>query len=131
GEATDDKYTATFTVALPDLVVETADPVTASPLFGDPFEFTWRVRNTGTGSVTANWTDKVYLSHDNLLDGGDILLATYSGPNRPLLGSGEAETISRTFTLPFDGTQTTGQYYLIAQTDTADTVEEASAGSNL
>src|SRR5262249_16440926 len=77
--------------------------------------------------------DKVYLSADDQLGAGDILLATYpgTGPNRPLLDPDQTEQVTRTFTLPFDGTQTTGQYRLIVQTDTGHTVEEATPGSNL
>ena len=55
-----------------------------------------------------------------------VQVATYDGNgSRTLLDAGTATSVSLGFTLPFDLTQTTGDYYLIVQTDSRSVLSEA------
>ena len=60
-----------------DLAVESvSDPVAA--MLGGSFTFNWSVRNQGQGLAGGKWTDNVYLSADEVLDGNDVLLGSYT-----------------------------------------------------
>jgi hypothetical protein len=73
----------------------------------------WVVTNTGTGSTSAPvWYDRVWLSTDNVLDGGDTYLGQVANPS--YLNPGDSYLNSLTVTLP-QGIQ--GDYWFIVQTD--------------
>jgi hypothetical protein len=59
---------------------------------GDVIAVDWTVKNVGSAAARGNWADKLYLSTDATLDGGDRLLTTlpHTGPlasRRQLLGA--------------------------------------------
>jgi hypothetical protein len=126
GEPANDIFHATFSVALPALVVDTITPQASPAVFGDPFSFSYVVHNAGAIAVPASWTDQVYLSKSAVLDASAVPLTTYDGGgNRPLLAPGDAQSVSLLVTLPFDETQTAGNYYLIVKADSTSVVTEA------
>lgn len=86
-------------------------------------QFTYTVANNGITSASGNWKDKVYLSADNKLDTNDTLLGEFG------LGSTENPAnllpgLSYERTVTYFAPRTPGQYYLIATTDTDNTINE-------
>ncbi|MBM3523459.1 MAG: hypothetical protein FJX57_10925, partial [Alphaproteobacteria bacterium] len=58
-----------------DLVVEAVVAPTAG-VSGTPAEIIWRVRNTGDAATAVDsWRDRVYLSTDDIVDAGDVIIA--------------------------------------------------------
>ncbi|MBW4549589.1 MAG: S8 family serine peptidase, partial [Aphanocapsa sp. GSE-SYN-MK-11-07L] len=103
---------------IPDLQITNLAP-TASPLYtGKQAFLTYKVENRGLTGATGSWSDKVYLSTDNKLDSNDSLISeTTFTPNIPFNSFYERS-------IPFFAPTTAGQYYLIATTDAANTVNE-------
>ncbi len=125
-------FATSFTIALPALVVDTLVPSAFSGVFGTPFSLSWIVHNEGTGAVPVNWTDTVYLSPTPTLGLDPVAVDTYNdGGNRPLLAPGASQPVSVTFNLPFDLTQTAGNYYLIVQTDSGSVLTEGAGASTV
>ena len=104
-----------------------------SPVTGNPavFDVIVTVENQGNGAISGAWTDRIFMSTDNIIgNGDDVLLAAFaeSGP----LAGGTGYTRTRSVTLPanLDGTR-----YLYAVTDVFNQVLEfrggiASEGNN-
>lgn len=113
----------------PDLEVFSVS-VPGSVEAGHTYNASWRVVNFGsTPTPNSSWTDRLYLSTDGTLDGGDIFLrdighsgalgvADFDDNGDPT--SGYYDTTA-SFTLPFD---ISGSYQLIVKTDIANQVFE-------
>ena len=109
-------------INVPDLVITKLEPSTPL-LSGKQASFTYRVENQGLASAEptapeTKITDRFYLSKDAIIDGSDTLLPESSITAQIPVGQGLDRTI--TFFAP----QELGQYYLIATTDAANTVNE-------
>jgi hypothetical protein len=105
-------------INVPDLKIVNLSASTPL-LTGKQGSFTYRVINQGLSDAKGTWTDKIYLSTDTTLETNkDIFLDNYqfSGTIPPGLFYER--------NLPFFIPKTHGQYYLIAQTDTANTINE-------
>src|SRR5262249_59413507 len=72
-----------LTVQAPDLNVTDVRPNAATAVFGEAVGLDFTVRNTGTGPTTATVRDRVWLSRDQVLDGGDTLPTTAHPPSLP------------------------------------------------
>lgn len=112
----------TGTVSFPNLQVVNVDPPTGSALAsGEPAAFDYVVKNVGnlpTGA--ADWTDRVVMSANKIYgDSDDIPLGVFS--HHGALDVGASYTNSEAATIP-DGVQ--GDFYIIAQTDFGNTVNE-------
>ncbi len=96
---------------LPDLQVSAlTSPIEA--ISGQLVPISWTILNTGTEAV-ANWTDRVYLSTDAVLDGSDLQLGAdvrFEGT----LGVGQSVRQTVDFTLP---ETLSGSRYVIIKTD--------------
>lgn len=104
---------------------------------GQPFQFTYAVKNVGTGYTNkAIWNDGFYLSKDPVLDSFDMLIGSRRrGFNvddngipivTPLTPNGQYSiTVTDTLT-----TNAFGYYYLIVKTDIQDDVYEHNAEKN-
>ncbi|NCS02752.1 MAG: hypothetical protein GPJ06_11605, partial [Microcystis aeruginosa G13-11] len=105
-------------INVPDLKIVNLSASTPL-LTGKQGSFTYRVVNQGLSEAKGTWTDKIYLSTDTTLETNkDIFLDNYQF-------SGTIPTgLFYERNLPFFIPKTPGQYYLIAQTDTANTVKE-------
>ena len=116
-----------FTVALPALVVDTLLPETGPATFGGNFLLTYTVHNEGAIAIPTIWTDDVFLSTKPTLDGTAEFLRSYppDGESRPLLAPGAAQTVQLPLTIPYNGDQPSGAYYLIVETDAGGVVPEA------
>jgi hypothetical protein len=87
----------------------------------------WTVKNTGTGATDSpRWSDAVYLSTDQTLDGSDTLLG--SSPNPSYLAVGDSYSNNLTVTLPRG---ISGNYYFIVVTDSANVDETGHEDDNV
>ena len=72
-----DAFTAVaLTVTFPDLVIEGLQVLPSSVASGGSITVSYNVANRDTNTVTENYTERVYLSTNNTLDGADVLLGT-------------------------------------------------------
>ncbi|MCA9123729.1 MAG: carboxypeptidase regulatory-like domain-containing protein [Planctomycetales bacterium] len=95
---------------------------------GQPLNIGWSVKNAGEGQTrTNNWSDRIYLSTDGILDSEDMPLGTV--PHNGTLTAGTNYSASTTFKLP--GNLSTGTYHLILKTDDTATVAESDETNNL
>lgn len=92
---------------------------------GQPFTLHWSVLNDGDG-IAQNWNDKLYLSTDNVINQGDILLATRVRSNANLLPAG---VLTDTLEV-FAQSQLQGNYILILKTDADQSIYEHLGESN-
>ena len=116
GEAGEDSYTATFTVAAVDLVVE-AITLPEALVAGAAAQFSWTVRNTGNLPVadSVGWYDRVYLfAADNSSAWylGDVYRAAGVA-----LAPGDSYELSGAFTIPLRNGLPAGDYRLQVTTD--------------
>ena len=108
-----------------DLVV---DGITGPPpsLSGEPIQVGWTVRNQGTGpSDVAAWTDRVRLSDDDVLDGADLILGTFT--HIGTLGKDATCSRQETVTLP---NGISGDFHLFVETDALNAVFEGALDGN-
>lgn len=111
----------------PSLTVTVTNPSAGAELVrGDNVVVQWRVDNAQGGPAAAPWSDAVYLSRDNVLDGSDKLLATVE--NTTDIGPGGYITQQHQFSFP---DVSPGTYWLLVEIDTNGEVEELSEGDNL
>ncbi len=116
--------TGPIVVQTPDLVVENIDP--PSPAYdGEPAQVEWTVRNVGDADAEPAWIDRVYLSADDALNGGDNLLGEYEWSFG--LGAGMPYTRSETVTIPAG---LNGEFYIIVVTDATNAVTESNGEGN-
>src|SRR5262249_5047927 len=118
-------YTATFTIALPDLTVGTVMPSASSAHFGDTITVSWSVTNDGTAGATGPWTDSVYLSTTPTLGAGAIFLGSSPEPPSGTLAPSASYTGQATVQLPAGSSLTAGTYYLLVLADAGGVVNEA------
>ena len=109
----------------PDLTVTkaTASPLSVAP--GARVVVTNTVRNAG-GELTGPFDVGIYLSSDNVYDGGDQLLATRRVA--PGLAPGAVSTAVTSVTLP--NTLFAGPYFMIVRADVAGEIGEANESNN-
>ncbi len=113
----DDNLTASapVTIALtppPDLLV-TSIMTPTQAFSGQPVTVSWTVQNVGNGDTVGSlWYDRLYLSQDDVLDGGDRDYGAFS--HSGALTSGASYTVSRQVTLP-EGIS--GDWHFIVVTD--------------
>ncbi len=114
--------------APPDLVVNSVTaPATAN--FGDTITIDWQVANSGIGTATRTWRDRVFLSSDNTISTNDTILLTEFAPTT--LASGETYNQSVSVTLPLNNSITAGTYFLLAETDNLEQQFETNETNNV
>ncbi len=105
---------------LPDLVLANLRPDPSSSLVsGESIVIHWNGQNSGNLNASGSWTDRIYLSKDNLLSSEDWLLGDVE-QNRTLAPN-QTYSASLTKHLP-EGIQ--GEYFLIGVSDVANTIVE-------
>ena len=93
--------------------------VPAAGATGDTIQVDYTVTNAGDDATAAlSWSDRVYLSTDNVLDANDSVLATFRHDGA--LASGASYNMSRNVTL---STDVVGSLFVIVKTDAAATNE--------
>ncbi|MEQ9621877.1 Ig-like domain-containing protein [Coleofasciculus chthonoplastes] len=111
-----------------DLVVNSVTaPATAN--FGDTITIDWQVANSGIGTTTRTWRDRVFLSSDNTISTNDTILLTEFAPTT--LASGQTYNQSVSVTLPLNHSITAGTYFLLAQTDNLEQQFETNETNNV
>ncbi|MBP6899056.1 MAG: S8 family serine peptidase [Burkholderiaceae bacterium] len=109
----------------PDLQVST---VSAPPqaFSGEPVTVNWTVINDGDGRTReASWSDRIYLSTDDSLDGADTVLATIA--HNGALDAGEHYNGSASLQLPIG---ISGPFYFIVVSDIYSQVYEHTSENN-
>lgn len=111
-------------LALPDLFPLQVASATAEVTATEPIELSWEVQNAGDIAATGVWMDRVYLSVDEVFDGGDIPLSDVQqlGP----LAGGESYVRMASPVAP----NAPGEYFLLLVTDADDQVDEGSGEMN-
>jgi YD repeat-containing protein len=110
----------------PDLVIDAAN-APASADRGAAFNIEWLVRNAGQGETSGLFSDRVYLSADQTIDGNDTVLITRSAAADLPLTPGESYTATESVTLP---AVDPGNYFLIFESDTSGQLTEDSESNN-
>ena len=124
GEAEEDRFTTTFTLAPADLVISNV-VAPAESTNGEQITITWTVENVGDAAIDAT-QDRVVLSLDDIQgNGDDIDLGTFLR-NMPL-GPGESYEGSLVATVPF-GIE--GEYRVVVFTDNTRQVFELDEDNN-
>jgi hypothetical protein len=108
---------------IPDLRVTQVDVIgTLDP--GKLVDFSWSVENQGQGDVVNDFTDRVYLSTDEIIDASDILIAerrTQFSSEFSSIGPGNGYTFFENFQIPeLPG----GTYFILVKTDALNEVAE-------
>ncbi|PCJ54990.1 MAG: hypothetical protein COA79_21320 [Planctomycetota bacterium] len=91
------------------------------------FNLSWRVKNDSNDQITLRWTDKIYLSTDNVIDGADIVLNAYTYGSD--LDSNSSYTQNYNFTMP--GYVSAGAKFIILKVDDASVVTESNEVDNI
>jgi len=111
-------------VPTPDLAITNFATVSDGTA-GQPFTLEYTVTNIGVATAQPDWSDKVYLSDDFIIDAEDLTLASI--PNGTSLSPQQSYTKSEDVFLP----QTAkGNYIIIVQTDANDALYEHQAENN-
>lgn len=105
-----------------NLVVQAPITVTSPVGPNSPLAVFWTVTNTGSGSATGTWIDRVYLSTDDVL-GNDVLLGSSERPGP--LPPGGAYGGSGLYPIGFEVAP--GAYHVFVQTDATNVVLEPGA----
>lgn len=117
-----------FTIRkLPDVAVASIS-VPSTAVSETDLNFSWTVKNVGTGSTNTQWADAVYLSDAPVLGfGNDYFIGAYN--NISALAAGQQYTAANTsYRIP-QGFQ--GRYYLIIRTNAYQSMTEATDTNNV
>jgi subtilase family serine protease len=120
-------YSVPINISASDLQV-TATNAPSTAILGETVELTWTVTNNGTGAASQDWYDRVYLSNNQTLDGGDVQVTSELIGSQTPLAAGASYTISKNVTLP---SFTLGNQYLIFVADRDNYQGEISENNNL
>jgi hypothetical protein len=110
----------------PDLVAVSVSSGSSWVAAGQPLSIAGQIQNQGFAAAYVPWVDRVYLSSDQNLDAGDLLLGEAT--------RGEWLPAGGSYSVSISGTAPTalGDYYLILFTDVANVVaSEISESNNL
>ena len=118
----------TVTVSTRDLVIENLALSLASVAPGGSTAASHNVANRGTVTVTATYTDRIYLSTDQAYDAADILLGSSHGHTADLAPNA-THSNSQAVTIPA-GT-VPGNYFILVRADALGTVAESDEGNNV
>ncbi|MBE9039148.1 CARDB domain-containing protein, partial [aff. Roholtiella sp. LEGE 12411] len=109
----------------PDFQV-TAVNAPAQGFSGQPLTLTWTVTNEGTGkNLETSWYDEVFMSTDDVLDGGDRSLGRFNRSG--ILNAGTGYNLSQSVTLPIG---VSGDFFFFVRTDAGNQVYENAFESN-
>jgi len=113
-------------VALPDLVTgNLQSPATA--LSEQIISVGYACTNTGLGNlITGSWTDKVYLSTDNVFNSGDILLGSVTNNNILLRNTSYSRQVSVSIPQAI-----AGNYFILVISNAGGSINESNNNNNL
>ena len=120
-----DQTFTTTAVLNPDIAVTSVSfPTPARALLEIPVS--WTVMNNGPGDAPRTWTDAVYFSTKNVIDGDAILLGRFTA--NQALGEFGAYTLTQTLTMPL---RPAGSYFILVKADVDNVLTEASTADNV
>ena len=118
-ETNNARATAAVMIALPDYTVSSVTANKAAVAAGGSFSVTHAVRNAAAAPNTAPPSvSELFLSTDNVLDAGDVLLGTV-----PVAAINPGAAVSATRTVQVPGGTAPGQYWIIAAANSGGIVE--------
>ncbi|PNY36631.1 hypothetical protein C2E31_12350 [Rhodopirellula baltica] len=126
GEPLDDQFATTLQWALPDLALSggSLNLGQTAYQFGTQIDVAYQLGNAGTGTAGgSDWTDRIYLSHDQTLDGDDLSIGELLQTD--VLTSGQQLSSDLTVTLPLDVSLQSGTYYLLLSLDDDQQISES------
>jgi len=88
---------------------------------GTPIDVNYQVQNNGSGVASQPWSNQVWISRDNHLDAGDILLDTFTQTSN-MVGLASVGIIRAGLLIPADTAP--GTYHLIVKLDSGNQVVE-------
>jgi hypothetical protein len=119
---------------LPDLTVSSV-VVPSSAQFGQTLNISWTDQNIGNAAVSGSWSDRIYLAANNSTDpnnlSNDTLLLTQLVNDPNGLQAGGSSTQNASVTLPLNTSLTSGNYYLIVQTNALNSVLESNPNNDI
>lgn len=86
----------------------------------------WTARNDGSAVVMPGWVERVFLSSDGTLDGGDLLLGSFAAGAE--LGAGG--TLARSADVMLPATLAAGNWRIIVQSDATNVLREVGGETN-
>jgi RHS repeat-associated protein len=122
----DNVYAVPINISAADLTIDSAT-APSKVIAGETVELSWTVTNQGTGQAAQDWSDRVYLSTNNTLDGSDTLLSSESIAAQTPLAAGSSYSITKNIAL---STNTIGQRYLIFTADGSGNQGETNESNN-
>jgi RHS repeat-associated protein len=120
-------YSVPINISASDLQI-TATSAPSTAILGETVELTWTVTNNGTGAASQDWYDRVFLSNNQTLDGGDVQVTSELIGSQTPLAAGASYTISKNVTLP---SFAPGNQYLLIVADRDNYQGEISENNNL
>lgn len=109
----------------PDLVIGGLE-VAPNAVQGDAVTVKWTVTNAGQQATgVSSWTDRVYLSRDGVIDGGDTLLGAFL--HSGALAVGGSYAAERSITVP---RAALGEYRILVRSDADGQVDQQGRTSN-
>jgi hypothetical protein len=124
GEPIKDIFSGTVTFASPDLEIISATLPTEVQN-GDTVSIEWVVQNNGGATAARPWTDRVYLSTDNVR-GNDVFVGSFDHSRN--LASNASYTVTANPVIPAN--TAVGDYFVLVETDSTNRVDELTAEGN-
>jgi subtilase family serine protease len=114
-DETNNVFAVPMHLLAPDLTVSSAS-APGSAVAGQSISVTWTVGNqSATVPAPGKWTDSVYLSDNQVLDGSDLSIFSISEASNSPLVPGGSYTVTQNVTLPANAAP--GTHYLLFKTD--------------
>jgi len=111
-------------VPVPDLQIDNLELLSPC-ISGQPVQVAYTVTNIGEAATPSVWSDKIYLSSDNTLNGA-IELATYNRQSGLQPGESRRDTLIITVPIPNQG-----NWFLLAKTNVTGSFYESNTVNNL
>ncbi len=120
-----DVYAVPITLSGADLAVTNVAAPSIAAL-GSTVELSWTVTNQGNAAAQANWSDAVYLSNTNVLDGSAVYVGSFPAGAAPL-AAGASYALSQSVTIP---NTALGRRFLLIAADSGQQQAESSELNN-
>ncbi|HVX60600.1 MAG TPA: CARDB domain-containing protein, partial [Pirellulales bacterium] len=123
--AANDVYALPITLSGADLTVASATAPSIAAI-GSTIDLNWTVKNQGNAAAQASWTDGIYLSNTNVLDGSAVYVGDFPAGAAPL-AAGASYTLSQSVTIP---NTSLGSRFLLIVADAGQQQAESSEFNN-
>ncbi|HVX64219.1 MAG TPA: CARDB domain-containing protein, partial [Pirellulales bacterium] len=121
-----DVYAVPITLSGADLAVTSVAAPSIAAL-GSTVELSWTVTNQGNAAAQANWSDSIYLSDTNVLDGSATFVGSFAAGASPL-AAGASYAQSQSVLIP---NAALGSRYLLFVADASQQQAESNKANNV